>query len=284
MRANDPPVPASARRTSRRVVLPLRAREGETLDSIAGGRVQILQRAEGYRFNIDPILLAHFAATSPGAGQGRAIDLGTGCGIIPLLLARQFDRRDLTGLEVQPPLFQLAERNVKLNRCERRVSLALADLRQVRTLLPAGGYAEVLSNPPYRAASAGRINPEEEKAIARHELMCSLDDVLQASLHLLRDRGSLFVVFPSTRLAQLMHRLGEHRLSPKRLRVVHPRAGRAAKLVLVQAIKHGRAELEVLAPLVLHEGTGFTSEVAAMLDGPTPEDKRGRVRRQLASS
>jgi tRNA1Val (adenine37-N6)-methyltransferase len=250
------------------VRLALRPHPGETLDAICGGEVQVLQRRVGYRFSLDPILLAHFAVFEAGAHRGRLIDLGTGSGIIPLILAKRLGLRTVTGLELQPRLYALAERNVYLNRCEQQVTLVQGDLRQVSQFFAAGSFVHVLCNPPYRACTTGRSSTTLEKALARHEVACSLQDVARAARHLLTPRGGLSLVYPAARFAELAAVLREHRLEPKTVRMVHPRAERPAKLVLLHAVKGGRADLKVLPPLVLHaeDEHAFTEEVSAMVD------------------
>ncbi|MBN1206225.1 MAG: methyltransferase [Myxococcaceae bacterium] len=247
--------------------LELRAGPGETLDAICGGEVQVLQRRSGYRFTLDPLLLAHFAVYEGGAHRGRLIDLGTGSGIIPLVLARRLGCRDITALELQPRLYSLAERNVYLNRCEEQVALVQGDLRRVEQLFAGGSFSHVLCNPPYRACARGRSSLTVEKALARHEVACSLLDVARAASYLLAPRGGLCVVYPAARFAELVAVLREGRLEPKTARMVHPRADRPAKLVLLHAVKGGRAELTVLPPLVLHaeDEHAFTEEVSAMV-------------------
>jgi tRNA1(Val) A37 N6-methylase TrmN6 len=223
---------------------------GETLDEICGGAVRVVQRAHGYRFSLDPVLLAHFAAEEPA--RGPSIDLGTGSAIIPLILARKFGWRPI-------------RRNVEINGCEGSVSLALGDLRDINRMFPREAFAHVLSNPPYRSRSRGRTNPEEEKAIARHELHCRLDDLARAARWLLRERGAFHVVYPAERLGELVSALRAERLEPKRVRLVHPRAELPARLVLLTAVKGARPEVTVLPPLVLHYDHRFTAEVNAML-------------------
>lgn len=237
----------------------------ETLDAICGGTVRLVQRARGYRFNLDPILLAHFAQPEL---RGPTIDLGTGSGIIPLILSRKFGLTNLMGLELQPSLYALAQRNVRLNGCEAQVALALGDIRRVFESFSRGAFAHVVSNPPYRSFDAGRHNPDPEKAIARHEIRCRLSDLVAAADWLLRDRGSFFVIYPASRLAQLIEALRGHSLEPRRIRFVHTRASRAARLVLVAATKGGRHDATVVPPLVLHpdDRDGFTPEVERMLE------------------
>lgn len=251
-----------------RVRLELNPGPGETLDAICGGEVRILQRRSGYRFTLDPILLSHFAVYEGGAHRGRAIDLGTGSGIIPLILARRLGRRDVTALELQPRLYSLAERNIYLNRVEGEVSLVQGDLRRVDALFCQGSFAHVLCNPPYRARTTGRTSLQMEKAIARHELTCELPDVARASAYLLGSRGGLCMVYPAARFAELVSVLRGERLEPRTVRMVHPRVGRPAKLVLLHAVKGGRATMTVLPPLVLHaeDEHAFTEEVRAMVE------------------
>jgi tRNA1(Val) A37 N6-methylase TrmN6 len=245
------------------------AGEGETLDSICGGTVRILQRARGYRFNLDPVLLAHFAHASGRGLRGRAMDLGTGSGIIPLLLARKFGTGDLTGLELQPSLRRLAERNVELNAAQGRIRIVQGDLRKVRSIFPAGAFSHVLCNPPYGRVHDGQLNPSVEKAVARHELCCSLDDVGAAAAYLLRDGGSLWLVYPAPRLMDLLGALADHRLAPRRFQLVYPFSDEKARLALLQAVKGRRNQITVCAPLWLHERgrPGFSAEVASMLEG-----------------
>lgn len=240
--------------------------EGETLDSICGGRVEILQRVHGYRFNLDPLLLAHFVAER-GPCRGATIDLGTGSGIIPIVLARKFDEDSLTALELQPSLYALAERNVQRNRCEDRISLALGDLRAVDEKFPRASFGRVVCNPPFGKRLQGRVNPNEEKAIARHEVEVRLKDVADAASYLLEPRGSIAIVYPAARLGEAIACFREHKLEPKRLRLVHPRAGRPANRVLLEAVKGARSGAVVPPPLLIHGPTGadFTDEVNSML-------------------
>lgn len=234
---------------------------GETLDAICRGELQLIQRRAGYRFSVDAILVAAFA----GHPRGKVVDLGTGCGVVALLLAKR-GVRSVIGVELQPPLFELAWRNVQLNRCEDRVHIVNADLRELRGVLPGGTFDAVVSNPPYIAARSGKANPETEKAVARHELCCSVNDVTAAARWLLREGGSFRVIFPAPRLVGLLQSLSAAGLEPKRLRIVHTLASRPAKLVLVEAIKGAKVDLEVLPPLVLHEEDGgYTPEMQRLL-------------------
>ncbi|MFZ5468360.1 MAG: tRNA1(Val) (adenine(37)-N6)-methyltransferase [Myxococcota bacterium] len=241
---------------------PLGPGPDETCDSICG--VRVLQRAQGYRVSLDPILLAQFAARK--RPKGAVIDLGAGSGVISLLLAARFRWKSVTALELQPSLYELATRNVRLNHLEGDVHVVLGDLRDVRLSFPGGAFAHAVCNPPFGARESGWTNPEAERAIARHELTCDVGDVVAAAAYLLASRGKLFVVHPASRLASLIQTLRQHRLEPRRLRLVYPRARSSAHRVLVEAVKEAREGLELLPPLVVHRDDGhFTDELRTML-------------------
>jgi tRNA1Val (adenine37-N6)-methyltransferase len=242
--------------------------EGETLDSICGGRIELLQRRGGYRFNLDALILAHFAAEVSAPSRGPTIELGTGIGVVALVMALKFGREDITALEIQPRLRQLAERNVRRNRAERRIQVVEGDLRASFQTFQAKSFAHVVCNPPYRPVRAGHVSTNRERAIARHEILCSANDVAASAEHLLRDKGGLSAIYPAARLCELLEALRSRGLEPKMLRVVHPRAQSPAKLALVHGVKGGKSQLHILPPLVLHEGEGgdFSPEVQRMLE------------------
>lgn len=247
---------------------PLEPAADETLDAICGGAVRILQRADGYRFTLDSVLLAHFAAEAPP--RGPTLDLGSGSGILLLILARRFGWTALTGLELQPQLHALAERNVRLNGLEDRVTLMCGDLVGARSWFARGAFTQIICNPPYGAATSGRISPNLERAIARNGLRCSFADVAAAIAWLLCERsGTASLVYPAARLSELFATLRTHGLAPRRLRLVHTRVDRPAKLALVGATRAEGGELSVLPPLVVHPGDqpGYTEEVRRMLEG-----------------
>ena len=265
-RRNNQRAPRRSTPTRKRLQEELAPRSDETLDSIGVGAVSILQKRAGYRFNLDPVLLSAFAATE-GVRKGPVIDLGTGSGIIPILLARQYDRDDLVGLEIQPSLFDMAHRNVHLNRCEHRIQLALGDLKEVKRKFKAGTFGMVVANPPYGSKRSGRVSPTEEKAIARHEVMATLKDYVEAASWLLAPRGGFKVIYRAARLAELMECLCAEDFRPRLLRAVHPRMADHARLVMLEAVKGGREQLKILPPLVIHRGASgeFSDEVAALI-------------------
>lgn len=225
----------------------------ETLDTLFAGRLKIVQKKAGYRFSVDALLLAHFASPCP---VDPVIDLGTGCGVIPLLLLFRGKTPRVVGVEVQPSLADLARRNAALNRVASRVKIWEKDLRELRTKPLRGNFGLVVSNPPYRKLGSGRVNPDEEKCLARHEIKAALEDVLGVASHLLRDKGRLSMIYPASRAAEVFQKMARHRLEPKRLRFVHSHEGDEARLMLVEAVKEGRPQLDVLSPLFLYDSGG----------------------------
>jgi len=220
----------------------------ETLDSFSDGAFRILQKKKGYRFSVDAILLSQFIRLRKGE---RAIDLGTGCGILPILLARAKGAHSLVGVEIQRDLACLARRNVELNGLGDRITIYHEDFKKLRDLFPRDSFHLVCSNPPYRKYLTGRVNPSLEKAIARHEIKATLSDLIQAAAYLLPVKGRCYLIYPASRTVDLLTSLRRHHLEPKRLRFVHPGKEEAAKFVLVESVKDSGADLNVEKPIFL---------------------------------
>ncbi len=234
---------------------------GERLDDLRFAGLRLIQPTRGYRFSLDPVLLCAFAELKPG---DRVADLGTGGGIIPLLLARRTAAAMIVGLERQAELADRARRSVRLNGLDDRVRIVTGDLREPQAALPVQGFDAVLANPPYRQGGSGRIAPLSERAAARHELAGGIEDFLGAASRLLGDGGRCCVIFLAERLAELLALMRERQLEPKRLRMVHGRLGDPARMVLVEGRKRGRPGLWVGPPLLVYEGQGYSSEVRAI--------------------
>jgi tRNA1Val (adenine37-N6)-methyltransferase len=223
--------------------------EDETLDTFFDGKLKILQKKKGYRFSVDTILLSQFVKIGKNE---RAIDLGTGCGILPLLLSHTTKTNSLTGVEIQKGLAELALKNVILNDLGGRVSILHKDLRELKDTFPPGSFDVVFSNPPYRKYRTGRVNPAIEKAIARHEIKGTIEDLISTASHLLPPKGRCYLIYSSSRVVDLLCTLRSKRLEPKRLQLVYPHCNRGAKFVLTEAIKASGVELKAMAPLILH--------------------------------
>jgi len=221
----------------------------ETLDNFFNGKLQIIQKKKGYRFSIDAVLLSQFIKIRKNE---RAIDLGTGCGILPLLLAHTTKAHFFIGVEIQKGLAECAKKNVVLNHLEDRISILKQDFRELKGTLPPGSFDVVFSNPPYRKYRTGRINPSMEKAIARHEIKGTLEDLISIASYLLPPKGRCYLIFPALRTVDLLVALREGKLEPKRLQFVHPRIGEEAKFILTESIKASGVELKLMEPLILH--------------------------------
>ena len=241
-------------------------REDETLEPLLVDRGYILQKRRGYRFSLDAVVLADFAARLYGkAKAGKTshyLDLGTGCGVILLLLAKW--GRGLTGygVEIQEPLADLAARNLRLHGLEDRFQILRMNLTDLPARFPRGSFDWITSNPPYRRLETGRINPDQRKALARHELAASLEDICGVTAYLLRDKGRSFLVYPASRFAGLVFALRKAGLEPKTARPVYPKPGERASWVLVEAVFKGKEELSLEPPLFVQDGQGsYTGEM-----------------------
>ena len=227
------------------------------------------QAADGYRFSLEAFLLADFVSASHASP---ILDLGTGCGVVALLLARRFPQARVIGMELQGALAAIARQNVVRNGAKAQVAILQADARCAAGLFPAGAFGTVVCNPPYRVVGHGRVNPNLEKAMARHELTLTLAQLVQASRHVLTRQGLLAMVYHPSRLAELSARLEAAQLRPRRMRLVHATPQAAASIVLVEAVQGSRGTLTVLPPLFVYAARGrYTAEMQAIFAGrPLP--------------
>jgi tRNA1Val (adenine37-N6)-methyltransferase len=226
-----------------------------TLDSIKD--IRLYQSREGYRFSMDAVLLATFVNLKRAE---KIIDLGAGSGIVGLLLARRYPEARVTLVELQESLYGLAERNIRLNNLGKRVNAVHCDIRAMPEGL--GGFDLALSNPPFRKPLSGLLNVQRERAVARHEMEINLRGLVRAASGCLRSRGRLCMIYHPLRLHELTDELARAGLEPKRLRFVHGKASLEAKMVLLEAVRQGRAGLKVERPLfVYREEGGYTREM-----------------------
>jgi len=234
-----------------------------TDDTLFAGKLICRQHREGYRFAVDAVLLAHFAAPRPGE---RVLELCAGNGVISLVMAFRQPQLVITALELQPRLVGLLRSNVALNHYGERITVVEGDCRTLADHVPAGAFDRVVMNPPYRRIDSGRRNPDDEAARARHELTLTLSEAVAAMAAAVRSRGRCVVVYPADRLASLIAALKEQRLEPKRLQLVYSHPGDTARLVLLEAVKNGGEELVILPPFFIYEAPGgdYTAAMAAL--------------------
>ena len=236
-----------------------RPQPGETLDAVFQGRLKIIQPEKGYRFSVDSVLLAGLTRIRP---QDRVVDLGSGCGIIPLLLAFRQPVAHITGIEIQDSLVSMAERNIIINDFGHLIRIVQADIRKVDVAMVEGQVDLVVSNPPYGKLRSGRLNPNSEKAIARHELLADLADVIRAAAQLLPPKGRLALIYPARRLPYLLSEVDLGGFAPKQLTLIHSTQDSEAKLVHLESIKGGGEELRVSKPFTIYRSDGnYTNEM-----------------------
>lgn len=228
-----------------------------TADSLFNGNLIVYQGKKGYRFSLDAVLLAGLSKIKP---TDRILDLGTGCGVVPLILAYRKLGKTLEGIEIQPELAALAQKNVETNGFSDRIRILEMDYRQVTSFFPAEGFDVALSNPPYRKIHSGRINPDRQRAIARHELEGSIRDVFAASRHMLPTGGRLAVIYPAARLDHLLVTAHEHGFSPKELTLIHSDVSSPGRLVHLECRKGGGEELRVAPPFFIYRADGVYTE------------------------
>lgn len=233
-------------------------KENECLDDLQNG-YYIIQKQNGFKFGVDAVLLSDFAAD---ARSRKTLDLCTGTGIVPVLLAAKTDTASICGLEIQPDIAEMAQRSVEYNKLIGRVHIICGDLKDAPELYGRGLFDKVTVNPPYMKGGAGLQNDTDTKSISRHEVLCTLDDVLRVSAELLISKGRFFMVHRPSRLADIMCTMRKYRLEPKRLRFVHPSEGKAPNMLLVEGMKDGGEELKILPPLYVHNAEGgYTDEI-----------------------
>lgn len=234
-------------------------KEGERIDDLERNGYKIIQDKGRFCFGMDAVLLSGFATVKPGE---KVIDLGTGTGIIPILLEAKTDASHLTGLEIQPESADMAARSVALNNLQDKIDIVVGDITDAHTRFGASVFDVVTSNPPYMIAGHGIINPEDAKTIARHEVKCTLDDVVREAAALLREKGRFYLVHRPFRLAEIFATMNRYRLEPKRMKLVYPYVDKEPNMVLIEAIKGANSRLTVEKPLIVYESENkYTQEI-----------------------
>ena len=221
----------------------------ETLDALTGYHLRIIQPRHGYRFSVDPLLLAEFAGVR---GDERVVDLGTGCGVVALILARLEPSCAITGVEFQPAMARIAARNVLLNDLSGRIDVVSDDVISLRARFPVDSFDLVVSNPPYRRPGTGKVSPRAGRDDARHETSATLADFLAAAKYLVKPSGRICFIYHTCRLAELMAQAAVQKLAPLRLRMVHGNAAAPARMFLMEMVKGRTGELLVEPPLMVH--------------------------------
>jgi len=233
--------------------------DNERTDDLQRGGLRIIQRTDAFRFGTDAVLLSSFAHPRRNT---LVCDLGTGTGVIPLLLYGREDTISVDAVEIQPEMAEMASRSMALNGLSDRIRVINGDLRCIREILPHGRYELVVCNPPYGKARGTLLNPDLSKRIARHEETCCIADVTEAARWLLKSGGRLCCVFPAARMMELAQCMREHRIMPKRIRMIHSSIEKEAHLCLMEGMVDAHEGLRIEKPLIIYRPDGsYTDEM-----------------------
>lgn len=234
-------------------------KEGERVDDLNCKGYQIIQNERLFCFGMDAVLLSSFASVKEG---GRALDLGTGTGIIPILMEAKTRGSHYSGLEISAVSADMARRSVKMNGLEEKIEIIQGDIKEAGELFAPASFDTVTSNPPYMIGQHGLVNPDIEKAAARHEILCTLDDVVRAAARLVRPGGHFYMVHRPFRLAEIIGTMLTYKMEPKRMRLVYPYIDKEPNMVLIEAVRGGKSRMTVEKPLIVYEKPGvYTKEI-----------------------
>ncbi len=233
--------------------------EGERLDDLQLDGLQIIQHKDKFCFGIDAVLLSDFVQVGKNV---KLLDLCTGGGILPILLSAKIQASHIDAIELQEDIADMAKRGVSYNKLDKLIDIYRGDLREAQLYFKPSSYDAITVNPPYMNYNHGLKNTDLPKAIARHEIYCSLEDVLKQGHDLLKPGGHFFMVHRPFRLAEILSAMVNFKLEPKRLRLVYPYVDKEPNMVLIEGVKHGRSRIKVEAPLIVYEGNNiYTKEI-----------------------
>lgn len=233
-----------------------------TTDSLFNGSIRVKQHGSGYRFSLDAVLLAHHASPSL---NDTVLDLGTGCGIIPLILAYRYPKIKVYGIEVQTELADIATLNIAENHMENRITIYCKDLKRLKQDMTSGPVDLVVTNPPYRKVKSGRLNPDQQRAVAKHEIKATLFDVVETAHRMLQTSGRFVIIYPAERMADIIIQMRSAGIEPKYIRMIHSSRNKNVKRVLVEGKKGGRHGLKIGPPFIIYRKNGsYSDEAQAM--------------------
>lgn len=237
-------------------------KSGERIDDLQRNGYRIIQNPERFCFGMDAVLLSSFAKAKPGE---KVLDLGTGNGIIPILMEAKTKGEKFFGLEIQEESADLARRSVALNGLEEKIGIVTGDMKEAVNIFGAASFHVITMNPPYMTGNHGLVNQEDAKAIARHEITCSLEEMISQASKVLKSKGRFYMVHRPFRLAEIMSLMVKYHLEPKRMRLVYPYVDKEPNMVLIEGLKGGNSRITVEPPLIVYEKPGvYTEELKRM--------------------
>ena len=233
--------------------------ENERIDDLQRNGLKIIQKTDGFCFGMDAVLLSGFAHVKRGE---KVLDMGTGTGIIPLLLSAKTQGEHFTALEIQKEIAEMASRSVAMNHLEDKIEIVNGDIKEASRIFGGASFDVVTTNPPYMNDAHGLKNPTEVKAISRHEVLCTLDDVVREGAKVLKSGGRMYMVHRPHRLIEIITAMKQYKLEPKRMCMVHPFKDKEANMVLIEAVKGGGSWLKMEAPIIVYKEPGvYTDEI-----------------------
>ncbi len=237
----------------------IKLKENERLDDLQRNNLKIIQKTDGFCFGMDAVLLSGFALVKEGE---QVLDLGTGTGIIPLLLSAKTRGKHFSALEIQEEIADMAARSVSINHLEEKIKIVKGDIKEASRIFGAASFDVVTTNPPYMNDAHGLKNPTEIKAISRHEVLCALEDVVREGAKVLKPGGRMYMVHRPHRLIEILETMTKYKLEPKRMKFVHPFRDKEANMVLIESVRGGGAFLKLEAPIVVYKEPGvYTDEI-----------------------
>lgn len=233
--------------------------ENERVDDLQRNGLKIIQKTDGFCFGMDAVLLSGFAHVKRGE---KVLDMGTGTGIIPLLLSAKTEGEHYTALEIQEEIAKMASRSVAINHLEEKIEIVNGDIKEASQIFGAASFDVVTTNPPYMNDAHGLKNPTEVKAISRHEVLCTLEDVVREGAKVLKSGGRMYMVHRPHRLIEIITAMKQYKMEPKRMCMVHPFKDKEANMVLIEAVKGGGSWLKMEAPIIVYKEPGvYTDEI-----------------------
>ena len=235
-------------------------KQNEKIEDLEFNGLKVIQSKNGFRIGTDAVLLADFAKRH--IGKSFVLDIGTGTGVISILLAGKTDARKIIGLDVQEAVCDMARRSVKLNNLNDRIEIVCSDVKQIVDIVDKHTVDIIVTNPPYQRSNSGITNGNESELISRHEVLCTFDDICVAANYALRPKGEMYIVHRPERLVDIFYSLRKNEIEPKEIRFVESHSGEKAVLLLIKAVKGGKPFLNVLDPLIIYNKDGsYTEEV-----------------------
>ena len=232
-------------------------RPGERLDDLQIGGLELIQDPEKFCFGVDAVFLSDFVRVRPGES---VLDLGNGNGIIPVLLSAKTEARHITGLEIQADTAEMARRSVAHNHLEDRIDIVTGDIKEAAELFRPAFFDVITTNPPYMLADHGIRNPDDAKAVARHEILCTLDDILRESMRLMQDKSRFYMIHRPFRLTDIMIKMHQYKIEPKRIRFVYPYIDKEPAMVLIEGVRGAKPRVTVEPPLIIYDRNGTAEE------------------------